>query len=386
MSKTLKVKIMTTTTNRPTLNNKIVCLYPNNCTDGMMSAVIAKFYHHKDDFVAVPVQYQKPTEEDKSPILGDNVDVVYILDFSFSPEKTLPMLFKSDGTRRKVVMLDHHLSAMNEWFSRTKENHLFGKLYEQSPVGSTGEHSVTENKSYFLNKPGSCKGNEFSCYIDMTKSGALLTLEYFTNRHTESSVAEIMSDVEVENITVSIFGQCWDMLKIISTYVSDRDLWKFEYKETLACYELLNSWKQDVDVWLDNIYYYSMKSPIGCFSDDINMMQSRIDMRDELATEYASKAQKVTILNKTGMIVNVPSNFTSIVASKLYDKEGIDFAMCYVVGGSDYVIFSMRSSQKKDFDCEAIAKVMGGGGHKNAAGFRGDIALLTDFLNAIVKT
>lgn len=387
MSKTLKVKIMTTTTNRPTLNNKIVCLYHNNCTDGMMSAVIAKFYHHKDDFVAVPVQYQKPTEEDKTPILGDNVDTVYILDFSFSPEKTLPMLFKPDGTRRKVVMLDHHLSAMNEWFSRTKENHLFGKLYEQSPIDSSGKHYVKNDAGYFCNTPGSCKAGTFSCYVDMTRSGALLTFEYFTCLHQEASLAQIVeSDVEVENITVSIFEQCWGMLKIISTYVSDRDLWKFEYKETLACYELLNSWKQDVNVWLDNIYCYSVKSPIGRFSDDINMMQSRIDMRDELATEYASKAQKVVILNKTGMIVNVPSNFTSIVASKLYDKEGIDFAMCYVVGGTDYIIFSMRSSQKKDFDCEAIAKVMGGGGHKNAAGFRGDIALLTDFLNAIVKS
>ena len=192
--------------------------------------------------------------------------------------------------------------------------------------------------------------------------------------------------MEVEKTTVPIFEQCWGLLKIISTYVSDRDLWKFEYKESLACYELLNSWKQDVDVWLDNIYCNSVKSPIGSFNDDLNKMQSRIDMRDELATEYARKAQKITILNKTGMIVNVPSNFTSIVSSKLYDEEGIDFVMCYVVGGIDYVPFSLRSSQKKDFDCESIAKVMGGGGHKNAAGFHGDIALLTDFLNAIVKT
>ena len=352
----------------------------------MMSAVIAKLYHHKDDFAAVPVQYQKETEEDKTPILGDGVDIVYILDFSFSPEKTLPMLFKSDGTRRKVVMLDHHLSAMNEWFSKTKENHLFGKLYEQSPIGSSGEHCVKNNTGYFCNRPSSCKAGEFSCYVDMTRSGALLTFEYFTKLCQSAHRAQAESDVEVENSTVSIFEQCWGMLKIMSTYVSDRDLWKFEHKQTLACYELLNSWKQDVDVWLDNIYCYSVKTPMSRFNEDLEKMQSRIDMRDELATEYASKAQKVTILNKTGMIVNVPSNFTSIVSSKLYDEEGIDFVMCYVVGGTDYVIFSLRSSQKKDFDCEAIAKVMGGGGHKNAAGFRGDIALLTDFLNAIVKS
>lgn len=375
---------MTTTTTPTTYNNKVVCFYHNNCTDGMMSAVIAKFYHYRDDFVAVPVQYQKPDEKDKTPILGDNVDRLYILDFSFSPEKTIPLLFKSDGSRREVIMLDHHLSAMNEWFSQTKENSLFKKLYNDEPVDSSGEQYLKNSTGYFRNRRGLCDGSEFSCYIDMTRSGALMTFEYFTQLYGKIDPS-VTYDREKDSPYTPPFEQCWGLLKTLSTYVSDRDLWKFEHEKTAACYELLNSWKQDVGVWLVNIYYYAVKQPISIFHDDLNKAQARVDMRDELATEYASKAKKMTILGNTGMIVNVPSNFTSIVSSKLYDKEGIDFVMCYVVGGTDYVIFSLRSSQKKEFDCEKVAKVMGGGGHKNASGFRGDINLLIDFLNAIVK-
>lgn len=374
---------MTTTTTPTTYNNKVVCFYHNNCTDGMMSAVIAKFYHHRDDFVAVPVQYQKADEKDKTPILGDNVDRLYILDFSFSPERTIPLLFKSDGSRREVIMLDHHLSAMNEWFSERKENILFKKISDEGTTYDMGNYIKDKAAFYYSHEVKECS-TKFSCQIDMSRSGALMTFDYFTQLY--GKINELDSyDRETDSPFAPIFEQCWGMLKRITQYVSDRDLWKFEYAETLACYELLNSWKQDVDVWLDNIYCYATKAPISSFNDDIKKMEVRIQMRDELATEYASKAKKMTILGNTGMIVNVPSNFTSIVSSKLYDKEGIDFVMCYVVGGTDYVIFSLRSSQKKEFDCEKVAKVMGGGGHKNASGFRGDINLLIDFLNAIVK-
>lgn len=372
---------MTTTT---TLNNKIVCFYHNNCTDGMMSAVIARIYHDKEDFAAVAVQYTKPGSIDKTPKLGDNVETLYILDFSFSPEKTIEMLFKSDGTRRKVIMLDHHKSAMESWFGES--NSLFSHLNDNID----NDYEVTEDmrsyKNNFVNI-GSFTCNrdephEFKCYINNDKSGALLTFDYFTTQY----ITQTESSDLGEETGDTLFGKTWTVLSTISNYVSDRDLWKFELDKTLACYELLNSWKQDVEVWLDNFYCYSVKKPISCLNDDLNKMQARVDMRDELATEYASKAKKMTILGNTGMIVNVPSNFSSIVSSKLYDQEGIEFVLCYVVGDTKYVPFSLRSSQKKDFDCEKIAKVMGGGGHKNSAGFLGDISLLTDFLNAIVKT
>ena len=375
---------MTTTTTPTTYNNKVVCFYHNNCTDGMMSAVIAKFYHYKDDFVAVPVQYQKADEKDKTPILGDNVDRLYILDFSFSPERTIPLLFKSDGSRRDVIMLDHHLSALNEWFSERKENILFKKLEDKESTYNLGDY-LKDKAAFYYSCPAKGGDTNFSCQIDMERSGALMTFEYFTQLYGKINESKT-HDHEKDSPYTPIFEQCWDMLKLLSTYVSDRDLWKFEHEKTAACYELLNSWKQDVDVWLDNIYCYATKRDCGAIHDDLNKAQARVDMRDELATEYAVKAKKMTILGNTGMIVNVPSNFSSLVASKLYDQEGIEFVLCYVVGGANYVLFSMRSSQKKDFDCEAVAKVMGGGGHKNAAGFRGDITLLTDFLNAIVKT
>ena len=50
-------------------------------------------------------------------------------------------------------------------------------------------------------------------------------------------------------------------------------------------------------------------------------------------------------------------------------KYSVELAACWYVDGEGVARFSLRSRSGSDIDVAKIAKDLGGGGHKNAAGF-----------------
>ncbi len=75
----------------------------------------------------------------------------------------------------------------------------------------------------------------------------------------------------------------------------------------------------------------------------------------------------LTFNGVTGLMVNVPSAFHSLVGDILAKKSGT-FALLWTVDKSGVVKCGLRS--RRDYSCIALAESMGGGGHAQACGFK----------------
>lgn len=127
-------------------------LFHDQCLDGLVAAWFAfRRFGETADYLAVRYKQPHPDCTDR---------VVYILDFCYSPEETAVI---ADEAAR-VVIIDHHASAIEEFRARWKER------------------------------------ADVQALFDVTASGAALTARYF-----------------------DVAAKFW-----IPDYVSDRDLWRFE--------------------------------------------------------------------------------------------------------------------------------------------------------------
>ena len=82
-----------------------------------------------------------------------------------------------------------------------------------------------------------------------------------------------------------------------------------------------------------------------------------------------SQAFEVTIDSHVVLAVN-ETQYSSEVAGELAKDTQYPFGACFFVRGDGLKIWSLRSDRNLgDFDVSAVAKLRGGGGHRNAAGF-----------------
>lgn len=86
-----------------------------------------------------------------------------------------------------------------------------------------------------------------------------------------------------------------------------------------------------------------------------------------------SRDWRVGALVFEGRIANCPAHLTSDVGHELANQSGT-FGLCWSMTKDGAVACSLRSNG--EYDVSAIAKLYGGGGHKNAAGFETDMATL----------
>lgn len=296
---------------------KNIVLYHRNCSDGLLSAAIMYGYFKANNELSItefiPVQYG-----DTLPDIGGTN--VFILDYSVDPETLLHMPHRAI----KIIMLDHHESAVNkyiEYFNLEKQDRVI----------------ITQNSYHIL--------------FDKNKSGCGL-------------VREVLNG----NIVAPGWGRHYYSisrnLDLFIDHIQDRDLWLFKLPQTLAYYELLNS--------------LELKTPKDCFEfimdfthdeleNSLEKAQARVDMRQELALEYASKASTIIFENHVIKAVNVPANFSSIVGDIL--NKDVPFVLLYVTDGVN-VFCSLRSNKETGVDVSKIAIKLGGGGHRNSSGFR----------------
>ena len=83
-----------------------------------------------------------------------------------------------------------------------------------------------------------------------------------------------------------------------------------------------------------------------------------------------SQAFEVTIDPYVVLAVN-ETQYYSEVAGELAKDTRYPFGACFFVRGDGLKIWSLRSDRNLgDFDVSAVAKLRGGGGHRNAASFK----------------
>jgi len=168
-------------------------------------------------------------------------------------------------------------------------------------------------------------------HFDMEKSGAVLAWEYF-----------------LPDALISSFFM----------YIQDRDLWRNELNDGRAFTAGLRSYPQDFTTWLD----LSRSGPRRLIEEGKPILR----YIDQQASILAEQWKTTEVGPYYIPAVNAPKIWASEICEKLLDK-GSDIVAVW----SEYpdrTEWSLRS--RGDFDVGELAKGLGGGGHKNAAGFR----------------
>ena len=313
---------------------KTTVMYHKNCIDGLTAALCYYAFFKEidalDEITFVPVQYGDNSVSEE--LVKDRR--VVVLDFSFSYEKTLSIIEQSAG----FLMLDHHQSAIDNLFQEG--------MFPDAVV----RHSHPDSRIF---KMVNSKAN---ILIDKDKSGA--TLAYSAVNPT------------LDNVYTRV------ALGYICARVEDRDNWKFQFHDSKALHEYLSSLKGDISFVYDAIFN-TEKTPIEELQSGIEWGHARVEFREDLAKSYAAKAVVVPFMGYDVPVVNVSSDFASLVGDYL-GKEN-PFAVMYVVT-TEKILVSLRSNSKTGVNVKAIAAKFGGGGHDNAAGF----SIPHDLLGALV--
>ena len=171
-------------------------------------------------------------------------------------------------------------------------------------------------------------------HFDMERSGAGMTWDYF-------------------------YGKL-DRPPLIS-HIEDRDLWRFALPGTKQISSALRSYPMDFAVWQQLAY------------DTDRLREEGIAIERYIQRLCENLAQDTHIEawpEGTAIVVNAPGQLTSEVADYLLEREsesGNRFIAAYK-DMANHRLWSLRS--RGDFDVSVVAKTRGGGGHKNAAGFR----------------
>ena len=160
-------------------------------------------------------------------------------------------------------------------------------------------------------------------------------------------------------------GMAWDCLSPdeprppLISHIEDRDLWRFRYADTRAVQACVFSYPYDFEVW-DRLV-------------TMDLTTLRIEGEAIERKHHKDIAELVGVTRRTMMIggyavpvANLPYTLTSDAGNLM--AQGERFAACYW-DTPDGRVFSLRSTDE-GLDVSEIAKSYGGGGHRNASGFR----------------
>lgn len=313
----------------------ITIFYHADCLDGFGSAYAA-WRRFGESANYLPLHHGDVLRPDD--LAGHDV---FILDFSF-PENELRAFAQC---ARSVTQIDHHASASQAWVHALVSN----------PDGST---------AYFDQQ------NRLAILFDMNKSGCRLAWEHF---HPQTRVPLVLLHIE------------------------DQDLWRFALANTRAFCRSIRLLPFDFLSW-DSVVRAadSATSPAyqeallrgGAIEDFLQqevgrLAQGRSPIRATLrgnpvdALQARRHGQAIVSdgtnswLAITGLAVNTGALFASDLGHRLAEQCGT-FGLVWQLSGNRDVNVSLRSTG--EFDVSLIAARYGGGGHRNAAGFRISLA------------
>ena len=291
-----------------------LCIYHGNCADGFGSAwVVWKFFGDgKVDFH--PGVYQNPP-----PDVTDR-DVIMV-DFSYKR----PVLEEMRQSARSILILDHHKSAADD-------------LADCQRAGRTWNVHL-DNVAQDDMENANINGALLYTIFDMERSGAGVTWDYFFADQPRPALIH---------------------------HIEDRDLWRFKLEGTREIQAALFSYPYDFKTWNRFMQFGELSPGIERLRHDGEAIERKhFKDIDELLNVVT---RRMVIGGYKVEIANLPYTLTSDAGHKLCqsDRAG-PFAGCYW-DTPDGRVFSLRSVG--DFDVSEIAKQYGGGGHKNASGFR----------------
>jgi oligoribonuclease NrnB/cAMP/cGMP phosphodiesterase (DHH superfamily) len=185
-------------------------------------------------------------------------------------------------------------------------------------------HNTAEQNFNGLSHP------HLTAIFDMTKSGARLAWEFF---HKDAATAPQL-----------IF------------HIEDRDLWKFHIDGSKEVHKALLSYPMDFKLW-DSFDVDKLKVE----GIALERMHSRL-VADICDTSWVGKIGK----DKVPM-VNTSIAWSEVGHAMLQKNPDYKYVASFTEFENE-VMWSLRS--RGDFDCSEVSKKYGGGGHKQASGFK----------------
>lgn len=295
-----------------------VCLYHFPCDDGFAAAWVVR--RKWPEVVLAPTNYGLPVPGLDS---GAAVDLagknVLIADFSY-PYETLVALSHKTAS---IVVLDHHKTAAQDLVRLPR-----------------AYHTVNDIGDAWLE----CEANgmpRVAALFDMERSGA---------------------------------GIAWDWCfpgerrPQLIRHIEDRDLWKMELEATRRISLFLRSYPYDFEVW-DGIA--AQLDDIGGLRANIMAQAAAIErFYDRKLAEMLPTATLRDVGKWKGVAVaHAPYAFASDLANELLKAHPEAPFAAVVVDAYGARTWSLRSEDGRQ-DVSEVAKAFGGGGHRNAAGFR----------------
>ena len=177
-------------------------------------------------------------------------------------------------------------------------------------------------------------------HFDMNKSGAVLAWEYF---HPNKPIP------------------------ILLEYVQDYDLWTKELPNTEENKAWRGSFTRTFERW-------QTMDLIVSRGDTWKIEGEAILRSEKMHVQHrVAQAFEVTIDTHVVLAVNETQYFSE-VAGELAKNTRYPFGACFFIRADGLKIWSLRSDRTLgDFDVSEVAKLRGGGGHRNAAGFKESI-------------
>lgn len=304
------------------MSEKPLCIYHGNCADGF-TAAWAVWKRFGDLF-----DYHAGVYQDAPPDVT-NRDVV-LVDFSYKREVMRSLRGHGKGKARSVLVLDHHKSAAEDL--SLQEGNFCVDISKW-----TGPLTWERHMQNAIQDDMEGAHDSVYCLFDMERSGAGIAWDFF---HPDTPRPGLVN------------------------YVEDRDLWRFR---------LTGSREVNAYVFATR-YVFVEWDHLERLTRDHIALQNVIDMggaiemkhHKDVAELVAAMKRRMNIGGHEVWAANLPYTLTSDAGNLM--AQGEPFAACYW-DTPEGRVFSLRSTPD-GLDVSVIAAAYGGGGHKNASGFR----------------
>lgn len=219
---------------------------------------------------------------------------------------------------KHTTWLDHHLTAFQMWVP---------------------ELPFTDTSRYIQ------QDDYMTVVLDNSRSGAMIAWGFFNDAPTP----------------------------MLIQHIDDYDRWQFKLIDTKPFNKAL---------WSLAPWTFEQWNTLANFtSEEFNNFcaEGRALLRDHTArvSKHVEHSRMCTIAGKPGLAINAPGYVSSDAGHELAVQSGT-YGMTYSLDEHLMVKVSLRSNG--DYDVSALAKTLGGGGHRNAAGFECTLNQLINLL------
>jgi hypothetical protein len=317
-------------------SERVLVCYHSPCLDGFASAWVVGHRFGFDNVEFIGVKYGDPV-----PDMTDRE--VYIVDFSYPPEVLIP----AAKTAKKIVVLDHHETARQQWRSITHPDKPEVRLYRNGMIKQWSEpHQSLLPVITYSELP-----DNLEVIFSDSKAGVGTTWDRL---FLEQDFPIVLNAID-----------CGDRFKM-GEFERVRDVCEYCRAQGFLRASPANFTKF-TNLIEETDSHDTMWSNYETIADQGAFIATAYD---NLLAEFVpfDKPNLIEFVGYTVPCHAVPDFFKSSVGAR-FGKQ-YPFSITYddnLVPG--HRKFSLRSDQETGVDVEMIAKQFGGGGHQHAAGF-----------------